>query len=115
MTPGTLCGCPSCLLPANGGGMEADKAIEALIAGMTADEKVGQLVMAVLPGTELDEEHAARLRAGHFAGVVLFSLNIKSIEQTLALTAAIHACRTVDGLPPLIGVDQECGRVRRLM
>ena len=89
--------------------------IEALIAGMTPDAKIGQLVMAVLPGTELDEENAARLRTGHYAGVVLFSRNITSVEQTLALTTAIHACRTVDGLPPLIGMDQEGGRVRRLM
>jgi beta-N-acetylhexosaminidase len=95
--------------------MHSSAAIEHILAKMTVDEKVGQLVLAVLPGTELDEENAARLRAGHYAGVVLFSRNITSIEQTLALTAAIHACRTVDGLPPLIGVDQEGGRVRRLM
>lgn len=92
-----------------------DAVIESLLARMTPEEKIGQLVMAVLPGTELDEAQAARLRAGHYAGVVLFSRNITSVEQTLALTAAIHACRTVDGLPPLIGVDQEGGRVRRLM
>lgn len=82
---------------------------------MTPEEKIGQLVMATLPGTEMDEESAARLRAGRYAGVVLFSRNIASVPQTLVLTAAIGDLCTVDGLPPLIGVDQEGGRVRRLM
>ncbi len=82
---------------------------------MTVEEKIGQLVLAVLPGTEMDAETAARLRAGHFGGVVLFTRNITAIPQTLALTAAIHDALAVDGFPPLIGVDQEGGRVRRLM
>jgi beta-N-acetylhexosaminidase len=76
---------------------------------------IGQLVMATVPGTEMDAETAARLRAGQYAGVVLFSRNIASVAQTQALTAAIHEILTVDGLPPSIGVDQEGGRVRRLM
>jgi beta-N-acetylhexosaminidase len=95
--------------------MEADAAVESLLARLTPEEKIGQLVMATVPGTEMDGETAARLRAGRYAGVVLFSRNIASIAQTLALTAAIHELLTVDGLPPLIGVDQEGGRVRRLM
>jgi len=79
------------------------------------NEKIGQLVMATVPGTEMDAETAARLRAGQYAGVVLFSRNIVSIKQTLALTAAIYELLTVDDLPPIIGVDQEGGRVGRLM
>ncbi|MCA1670187.1 MAG: beta-N-acetylhexosaminidase [Thermomicrobia bacterium] len=86
-----------------------------MISRLTTDDKIGQLVMATLPGTTLDAESAARLGAGRYAGVVLFSRNIVSVEQTLALTAAIHELLTVDGLPPIIGVDQEGGRVRRLM
>ncbi len=86
-----------------------------ILPRLTTAEKVGQLVMATLPGTEMDAETAARLRAGQYAGVVLFSRNIVSVEQTRALTAAIHEILTVDGLPPLIGVDQEGGRVGRLM
>jgi beta-N-acetylhexosaminidase len=95
--------------------MDARAAIESLLARMTVEEKIGQLVMATLPGTEMDEATAARLREGHYAGVVLFSRNIASVPQTLTLTAAIRDCCTLEGLPPIIGVDQEGGRVRRLM
>jgi len=86
-----------------------------ILPRLTTEQKAGQLVMATLPGTEMDAESAARLRDGRYAGVVLFSRNIVSVAQTLALTAAIHDLLTLDGLPPLIGVDQEGGRVRRLM
>ncbi|MGI8855201.1 MAG: glycoside hydrolase family 3 protein, partial [Thermomicrobiales bacterium] len=95
--------------------MDVRAAMESQFASMTVEEKIGQLVIASLPGTEMDEESAARLRDGHYAGVVLFSRNITSVPQTLALTAAIRACCTVAGLPPIIGADQEGGRVRRLM
>jgi len=89
--------------------------LQGILSRLTTAEKIGQLVMATVPDTEMDAETAARLRAGRYAGVVLFSRNIASITQTLALTTAIHALLTVDGLPPIIGVDQEGGRVGRLM
>lgn len=84
-------------------------------ARMTLAEKTGQCVLATIPGTRLDAATAAHLRDGRYGGVVLFSRNITSVAQTCALTAAIRDLLTVDGLPPIIGVDQEGGRVRRLM
>jgi beta-N-acetylhexosaminidase len=89
--------------------------VDEILSRLTVEQKIGQLVMATVPGTEMDEATAARLREGHYSGVVLFSRNIASVPQTLALTAAIRDCCTVAGLPPIIGVDQEGGRVRRLM
>lgn len=89
--------------------------VENILPRLTTEQKIGQMVMATLPGTAMDAESAARLRAGRYAGVVLFSRNIVSIAQTMALATAIHELLTLDGLPPIIGVDQEGGRVRRLM
>ncbi len=89
--------------------------MDVIIAGMGIAAKVGQCVLATIPGTEMDAKTAAHLRAGQYGGVVLFSRNIATIEQTCTLTAAIRDLLTVDGLPPLIGIDQEGGRVRRLM
>src|ERR1700674_1920809 len=88
---------------------------EELLARMTVEEKIGQLVLAALPGPVLDDATIEHLRAHHFGGVVLFSRNIETVEQTRALTAALRDLLSVDGLPPLIGVDQEGGRVQRLM
>src|SRR5215831_14208917 len=86
-----------------------------MLAGMTVEQKIGQMVLGSLPGPELDAESEKILRRYHIGGVILFARNIVSVEQTRALTATIHEICTVDGLPPLLGVDQEGGRVRRLM
>jgi beta-N-acetylhexosaminidase len=82
---------------------------------LNTEQKIGQMMLASLPGPELDAESEAMLRRYHVGGVVLFARNIVSVEQTRALTTAIHRVCTVDGLPPIIGVDQEGGRVKRLM
>ncbi len=48
-------------------------------------------------------------------GVILFAENFESIPQTLALTAALRRVLAgPTGLEPLIGIDQEGGRVTRL-
>jgi len=57
--------------------------LQGILSRLTTAEKIGQLVMATVPDTEMDAETAARLRAGRYAGVVLFSRNIASIAQTL--------------------------------
>lgn len=82
---------------------------------MTVEQKIGQMMLGSLPGPELDAESAETLRRYHIGGVILFARNIVSVEQTRALTAGIHEICTVDGLPPMLGVDQEGGRVKRLM
>lgn len=89
--------------------------VDQLLARLTLEEKIGQLVMAALPGPELGAEQVALLRDHSIGNIALFSRNIVSIEQTRALTAAIHDLCAVDGLPPLISADQEGGRVQRLM
>jgi beta-N-acetylhexosaminidase len=86
-----------------------------IIAGMTVEQKVGQMMLGSLPGTELDADAEEILRRYHIGGVILFARNIASVEQTRALTGAIHRVCTVHGLPPMLGVDQEGGRVKRLM
>lgn len=47
-------------------------------------------------------------------GILLFSRNIDSIEQTKALIQEIKACYPDNYLPPFIAIDQEGGIVNRL-
>lgn len=59
------------------------------------------------PG-DLDE----RLLDVPFAGYILFARNVESVEQTAALCAALQ--NHADGVPRIIAIDQEGGRVARL-
>lgn len=94
-------------------------AAQALLDGMTTHEKICQLLIVhpeALTGggtvTGMTDELAAALRAYPVGGLLLSAGNMTSGEQLAALTAALsNGCKTA----PLISVDEEGGRVARLM
>ena len=94
-------------------------AAQTLVDGMTTQEKICQLLIVhpeALTGggtvTGMTDELAAALRAYPVGGVLLSAGNMTSGEQLAALTAALsNGCKTA----PLISVDEEGGRVARLM
>ncbi|MDF3126821.1 glycoside hydrolase family 3 protein [Rheinheimera sp. 1928-s] len=63
--------------------------------------------------TELPKEFAEAIQQLHLGGVILFANNLKDKNQIRRLTADLQAASS-DGLPLLIGIDQEGGRVARL-
>lgn len=97
------------------------KKIDDLVAKLTQEEKVGQLLFLALRGEETDDgylphytftaQDAELLQKTQPGGVAIFSENIKSGELLCLLTTAIKdAIRT----PPFIATDQEGGRVQRI-
>ena len=94
-------------------------AAQALLDGMTTHEKICQLLIVqpeVLTGgstvTGMTDELTAALREYPVGGLLLSAGNMTSGEQLTALTAALsNGCKTA----PLISVDEEGGRVARLM
>jgi beta-N-acetylhexosaminidase len=71
-----------------------------------------QLFMVNLPGPALDRSSRAFLEEFRPGGVVLFKRNVRSPGQLRSLVAAIHDCGA--GVPPLVAIDHEGGRVDRL-
>ena len=94
-------------------------AAQTLLDGMTTQEKICQLLIVhpeALTGgsavTGMTDSLAAALREYPVGGVLLSAGNMTSGEQLAALTAALsNECKTA----PLISVDEEGGRVARLM
>jgi len=68
-------------------------------------------LMLDLSTTELTDNEREILRHPAAGGVILFSRNYQSPEQTHQLVADIHALRRP---PLLVAVDQEGGRVQGL-
>jgi beta-N-acetylhexosaminidase len=74
----------------------------------------GQILIGGFYGTVLPASYANALRAGERGGAVLFKRNVTNdLRDVARLNAAIVEAAGPD-LPPLIGVDQEGGRVARL-
>ncbi|MEW9547119.1 beta-N-acetylhexosaminidase [Nonomuraea sp. NPDC050783] len=94
------------------------------LAGLSVEEKVGQLFMPVLYGTTAGSssgENQARYGAPtpakviaryHLGGVILFPANVKSTSQVVGLTNGLQ--RASKKVPLLIGTDQENGLVARM-
>ncbi len=93
-----------------------DPEIDTMIAEMTIEEKVGQLIMVGFEGTQANEAIKTHIRERFVGGVVLFSRNIQSPQQTAELTNELQrlAEATARQIPLFIGIDQEGGWVIRL-
>jgi beta-N-acetylhexosaminidase len=77
----------------------------------------GPLVIGGFSGTSLPAEYERALREERRGGAIVFSPNVaEGAAQTAALARQVHsASRSApSGLAPLLGIDQEGGRVVRL-
>ena len=90
--------------------------IDTMIAEMTIEEKIGQLIMVGFDGTQANETIETHIRERFVGGIVLFSRNIQSPKQTAELTNQLQrlAESTAHRIPLFIGIDQEGGWVIRL-
>lgn len=98
--------------------------VQRVLAGMSTEQKVGQLFMPVLYGTAADTvsgENQARYGAQtpakviakyHLGGVILFPANIRTVGQVVRLTNGLQEASK--GVPLLVGTDQENGLVSRM-
>jgi len=76
------------------------------------ERTAAQLFMVGLPGPTLDAPTRAFLAEHPPGGVILFKRNVRSGAQLRRLVAAIH--ESGPGVPPLVALDHEGGRVHRL-
>jgi len=79
-----------------------------------AIERIGELMIVGVPGTNLDGETEAVLRRLRPAGAILFSENFRGAEEAAHLTRALHALLGTPEMPALLAVDEEGGPVSRL-
>lgn len=89
--------------------------VESILANLTLEQKVGQMLMVGLPGPDLDDVAWRRVVQQGVGGVISLDRNAESPEQTRALTEALQnaAMEQGPGLPLLIGWNHEGGTVAR--
>lgn len=90
--------------------------MEELFDSLTLEEKVGQLFIVSVPGTTLSKGDRAFLSDCQIGNIILFAANIDSLDQTASLNASIRKTITDNtGVVPFISIDQEGGKVMRVM
>lgn len=88
-----------------------DAAANAYIAKMSQDEQLGQLMLVALSGTTYDGNDAAMVEQEHAGGILLYTDNMTSQDQTRQMIADAQAHAT---FPLFVLTDEEGGWVDRL-
>ncbi|MBB6673186.1 beta-N-acetylhexosaminidase [Cohnella nanjingensis] len=84
------------------------------IAGMTLEEKVGQMILVGFEGKQsLDAETLRMIQQDHVGGVILYAPNVSDIKGTVALVNKLKKANTANPAPLFVSVDQEGGKVSR--
>lgn len=86
--------------------------LDKYVSGMSLEEKVGQLFMINVGGTELYPSNAGLMKRIHPGGMVLYRYNLESADQAVRFTDSLQ--KAAGEIPLLIAADQEGGRVARL-
>ena len=84
------------------------------MAEMTLDEKIGQLFISGMEGTEMTDETAAMIEENALGGVILFQPNLEEPDRSLQLVNDLKKLEEANDIPLFISVDQEGGQVERL-
>lgn len=92
--------------------------IDEMINNMTLEERVGQVFMVAFrknqqnkPILRVDQTTSNTLKTYPVGGVILFTENIDTVDQTISL---IQELQGVSRIPLFIGIDEEGGAVSRL-
>lgn len=84
-----------------------------LLSAMTTEQKVSQLLVAGVAGTDAGTDGALAVETYQVGGLIYFSRNAESAGQLVDLTNQLKALNG-DYIPQFIGIDQEGGRVDRM-
>ena len=89
---------------------------EAIVAAMTPEQRVGQLMMVGIQGTSVDQDAAYQIAQYHMGNIILFDRNMQSTQQVKDLNRTLtrQIRKESGGVAPFIAVDQEGGFVMRM-
>ena len=85
------------------------------MAALSTEEKVGQLLVAGIEGTEAGADARYAIREAKAGGIILFGRNVASAGQLAQLNSDLKALNSDAGNAPLfLCVDEEGGMVSRM-
>lgn len=100
--------------PVPDGSTEADDPISRKLAGMTLEEKIGQMLLVGIDGTSMDAKAQKMIAGDKVGGIILYSDNISNLKSLVSLTNALKKSNSGNPAPLFMSVDQEGGKVSRL-
>jgi beta-N-acetylhexosaminidase len=81
---------------------------------LTLEEKVGQMILAGVQGTALDEQAKQMIADQKIGGIIFYASNVTTLQGTAAFVQSIKQTNGHNPVPILMSVDQEGGKVSRM-
>jgi beta-glucosidase-like glycosyl hydrolase len=98
----------------HGASMQEATPIGDAVTGMPLDVKIGQMILAGVGDETAGEDSRHIINDLHIGNIILMGRNFDSPEQVLRLTQGLQdLAMSANGVPLLIGTDQEGGLVQR--
>jgi beta-N-acetylhexosaminidase len=88
--------------------------ISQILSKMTLEEKVGQMILAGIDGTSIDQATRTMIAKQHIGGIILYKDNFSSLSGSVQLVNSLKKANKGNPAPLFISVDQEGGKVSRL-
>ena len=93
--------------------VEKPDPVEEILKSMTLTEKIGQLVLIGVHGTDVNDDIKYLLNQYHFGGVIFFDRNMENKAQVKKFVDNLNAVAN-EKVPLFIALDEEGGRVARM-
>jgi len=92
-----------------------DSSSAEVVAAMSLEEKVGQMIMIGFDGLMPDASVTRMIQEKHVGAVILFDRNMESLDQVTEMNASLQELAAQAGHPMqlMIATDQEGGATRR--
>ncbi|MBP3707331.1 MAG: glycoside hydrolase family 3 protein [Clostridia bacterium] len=85
-----------------------------MINDLSLKEKIGQMMMVGINGTEVDDRVRNLILNYKIGGVILYKKNYKTYDDMVKIIADLKELNSCNKIPLFIAIDQEGGRVNRM-
>ncbi|UQZ36611.1 beta-N-acetylhexosaminidase [Paenibacillus sp. PK3_47] len=100
--------------PSASPGQSDEDSVALQIAGMTLEEKIGQMLLAGIDGTQLDSQAKRMIAEDEIGGIILYKDNISGLNSMVTLINGLKNSNSGNPVPLFMSVDQEGGKVSRM-
>ncbi|WP_339286617.1 beta-N-acetylhexosaminidase [Paenibacillus sp. FSL R5-0486] len=88
--------------------------VQEQLNSLTLEEKIGQMILAGVQGTTLDDQAKQMITNQKVGGIIFYANNVSTLEGTAKFVQSIKEANQSNPVPIFMSVDQEGGKVSRM-
>lgn len=88
--------------------------VQEQLNSLTLEEKIGQMILAGVQGTTLDDQAKQMITDQKVGGIIFYANNVSTLEGTAKFVKSIKEANQSNPVPIFMSVDQEGGKVSRM-